>query len=228
MRGTFRPPPGPLLPGGLAALRAAAAPGQRPLRGSAGRVPWRSPPRFAGSAYRAGPRPLLGRLLPPGVLAAGRAAARPGSGPGRSGGCSGRPGVAAGSVPVALRPLRAPAAARPGSPPPGPPSRRRPPRAAASALLPWAPAALRLPSQLPPGGLWRGCAPLSQAPGPPASLGFGLRRCGGAAPDRRQLSRVRPSRSRPLTAATAPALLVTKGAMPPRGRHNAPDRSGGG
>lgn len=86
----------------------------------------RVPLRLAGSAYRAGPRPPIGALPPPGGLAAPSAAASGGSGPGRSGVCSGRPRAAPGRAPPGpALPLRAPSAPLPGSPPPGPPFRAR-------------------------------------------------------------------------------------------------------
>ena len=190
------PPSGPGAAARRRCRRPAVASGLRP--GAFGAVGGSVPRRLA-RPVGACARPPLGRLPPPVRLAAARAAARPGSGGLRSPGwlrsplgCSGLP------LRVALRAAagsrRPPWAARPR---PGPPLRRP------------AGAALRLPSRLPPGGLWRGCAPLCSAPGPPASGGLGFAACG--------------RRGAALAAMRLPALRHTKRRRyaPPRLRRSA-------
>lgn len=204
MRGTSRPPRGGFRPRALAPCRGPLPSARRRSglrRALAGPVPVPAPwLRLSGRgrARRSGgscpPSPSLRPALRLGPARAGCArlvgCARP---PRRCGLRCARPWAAAGS-------RRPPWAARPG---PGPPLRRP------------AGAALRLPSRLPPGGLWRGCAPLSQAPGPPAFCGVRVaplrRRCTRTAVG----SRVKPGRFAALDPATALVRTVTKGGKPP-------------
>lgn len=154
MRGKSRPPRGGFRPRALAPCRGPLPSARRRSglrRAFAGPLP--GPALWLRLSGRGRARRSGGSFPPASSL---RAVLRPG--PARARVARGVASVALGLLrapcwsPSAL--LRAPAAARPGSPPPGPPSRRP------------CGAALRWPSRLPPGGLWRGCAPLFTAPAP--------------------------------------------------------------
>lgn len=151
-------PPLALPPSGPgSAVRSAAALGPGSLRAPPGarrRVPLRLP----GSAYRAGPRPPSG-----GSPAPRRPRCGPSCGPSRLGPARLGPGFAWSPCGA----LRAPWG-RPG-PPPG----SLAPRGLLAAPGPpgcpgLRPAALRLPSRLPPGAYGGPCGPLFSAPRPPA------------------------------------------------------------
>ena len=168
LRGGFRPSaPAPPLPS--ARRPCGAPPGVR--RSGSPPALWLRLSGRGSPAARAAPaprRPRCGPCCGPARLGPASLGLWPGSFRplcvrplGRCGLSYARPRASAGlrSAPgLALRVPRPP-----GSAPPGPPLRRP------------AGAALRLPSRLPPGGLWRGGAPLFSAPGPPAS-GVGVRR----------------------------------------------------